>query len=100
MAQVHVSASRTTACARLHRASSRAALPHHPRMVAHIAHMPLPCSATYLPQCSVHSDCPGVCRYLNIRMLRNPTLYGVPLGQIDADPLLKVCPRPTLHCAP
>jgi len=23
-------------------------------------------------------------------MLRNPTLYGVPLGQIDADPLLKV----------
>ena len=31
-----------------------------------------------------------VCRYLNIRMLRNPTLYGVPLGQIDADPLLKV----------
>lgn len=29
-------------------------------------------------------------RYLNIRMLRNPMLYGVPLGQIDADPLLKV----------
>ena len=28
--------------------------------------------------------------YLNVRMLRNPTLYGVPLGQIDTDRELKV----------
>ena len=49
--------------------------------------------------CSALSECWGTCRYLNIRMLRNPTLYGVPLGQIDADPLLKVCPVPTTDCS-
>lgn len=27
--------------------------------------------------------------YLYVRMLRNPALYGVPLGAIDADPLLR-----------
>jgi pre-mRNA-splicing helicase BRR2 len=37
--------------------------------------------------------------YLNIRMLRNPTLYGVPLGQIDADPLLKDRRMDLVHTA-
>jgi hypothetical protein len=57
-----------------------------------IAGVQMPCSYGCLPY-SALSDHHDACRYLNIRMLRNPTLYGVPLGQIDADPLLKVCAR-------
>jgi hypothetical protein len=30
--------------------------------------------------------------YLYVRMLRNPTLYGVPIDAIDVDPLLQVGP--------
>lgn len=38
--------------------------------------------------------------YLNVRMLRNPTLYGVPLGQIDSDRDLKASVVPlTVHIA-
>lgn len=38
--------------------------------------------------------------YLNVRMLRNPTLYGVPLGQIDSDRDLKASVAPSLFILP
>lgn len=37
--------------------------------------------------------------YLNVRMLRNPTLYGVPLGQIDTDRDLKERRMDLIHTA-
>ena len=32
----------------------------------------------------------AACRYMYVRMLCNPQLYGVPLDAVDSDPLMQV----------